>query len=47
GITLSEAGNGEVDFVHEGEKVAKGGKNKLVINGVDDNDEEFTIMLKK
>lgn len=46
-ITLNEAGNGEVNFVHEGETVAKGGKNKLLINGVDDNDEEFTITLKK
>jgi|GEM_PF-3165070 len=47
GITLREAGNGEVDLVHEGETVARGGKNKLVINGVDDNNDEFTITLKK
>ncbi|MBC7920040.1 MAG: hypothetical protein H7Z75_03025 [Ferruginibacter sp.] len=47
GILLTDVGNGEFDLNKDGEKLGRGSKNKLVLNGEDDNDVRFTITFTK
>ncbi|MFD2572057.1 hypothetical protein ACFSUS_15540 [Spirosoma soli] len=46
-IAVTDAGNGDVEFKADSDKIARASGNKLIINGTDDNDVDFTITATK
>jgi hypothetical protein len=47
GISLTDAGNGEVNLVKDGDSFGKGGNGKVSIKVSDTNDQEMVITLTK
>lgn len=46
-ITLTDAGNGEVDLSKDGDKIGRGNQHKLTLNGKDDKNVPFTFTMTK